>query len=145
MKTLTNTNAIDYMLADDNRALLHVVNCKSVMASGIALEIKNRIPEAYKEYLKANQKLGNISFGGRVVNLYAQDLYGIGRRQLNYGALSACFSYFKMLCENETFEIVIPYLMGCDRAGGDWEVVMELIEFGLSDFNVTICAIGDVK
>jgi hypothetical protein len=39
--------------------------------------------------------------------------------------------------------IGIPYKMGCDRGGGDWEIVFEIIKivFGNSPFEILICKI----
>lgn len=150
MKTLTGTNAVDYVLANKNRVLLHICNTQGVMGSGIALEIKNRIPSAYAAYKDCESVvglyLGGISCSGKVANLHAQRNYGRGTRHLNYGALVSCFrSFIERYDYHYGEEVVIPHLMGCDRAGGDWEIVMELIEFILCDFNVTICAIGEMK
>lgn len=151
MKLIENCNAIDYVLEEKDRTLLHVVNDKKVMGSGIALEIKNRIPSAYTNYLEEDNHFGCITFsdGCKVINLGAQKGYGRNKRHLNYGALSHCigavwrYANVRALASNEHFtgkpvEIVVPYLMGCDRAGGDWEVVLEVLDFYFKG-NLTIC------
>ena len=141
---LENTDAISYVLDDDRRILLHVVNCQGVMGSGIALQVKNRLPDAHAHYMEAfargDLQLGTISgsASGSCANLAAQDTYGREKRQLNYGALSKCLSN---LGEAEPWvEVVVPYLMGCDRAGGDWEIVSEILEFHCGE--ITVCKFG---
>lgn len=139
---LDNTDAISYTLENKNRRLLHVVNCQGVMGSGIALQIKNRVPAAYYHYMHDHEndvlRLGTVSSGEIVVNLAAQNLYGREKRQLNYGALACGLSTISGI--SGEFEVVVPYLMGCDRAGGDWEIVSEMLEFYLGDF--TVCKFG---
>lgn len=137
-KYLENTDAITYMLEDGNRVLLHVVNCQGVMGSGIAAQIKERVPQAFdiyrKEYKRGALMLGDVIFRGGVASLIAQEQYGRGKRQLNYGALSTTLHHVMMW---DSTEFVVPYLMGCDRAGGDWEVVLEMLEWYLP--NLTVC------
>lgn len=140
---LDNTDAIEYTSRKPSlRRLLHVVNCQGVMGSGIALQIKNKVPTAYSDYMYGHNNgmlnLGTISSGGFVVNLAAQDLYGREKRQLNYGALAQCLS--QLVNASNQYEMVVPYLMGCDRAGGDWEVVSEMLGFYLGNF--TVCKFG---
>lgn len=148
-----NTNAVDYTLEAETRILLHVVNCQGVMGSGIAKEIRTRIPFAYQMYMKAYQnghlKLGSMSTGNGIYNLAAQDRYGTDKRHLNYGALGDCLNavrnemrYVTMFSDSE---IVIPYKMGCDRAGGDWNVVYEMIEYYFKDYEVVICSLCSME
>ena len=149
MKILNNTNAVDYTLSGSGRTLIHVCNNKGVMGSGIALEIKNKIPSAFTKY-KDSCKLGEISSSDcyNVINLVAQDSYASNRsnygktRYLNYGALSSCLSEINIfeLQDLDVTEIVIPYNMGAFRAGGDFEIVKELVDWHLGGiFNITIC------
>lgn len=148
-----NTNAVTYTLEVETRILLHVVNCQGTMGSGIAKEIKTRIPFTYQMYMKSYQDgllvLGSVSTGNGIYNLAAQDHYGTDKRHLNYGALADCLNtirkemrYIAMFSDAE---IVIPYKMGCDRAGGDWSVVYEMIEYYLKDCDVVICSLDSVE
>ena len=48
-------------------------------------------------------------------------------RQLSYVALvEAMLEASKYVPKGST--IAVPYLMGCDRAGGDWSTVLNLME-----------------
>jgi hypothetical protein len=71
-----------------------------------------------------------------VVNMVAQNGYGQGVRHLNYGALATCLQKVSHL--NKTLRIGLPYKMGAERAGGDWDVVLELVAFILKDFDITV-------
>ena len=149
--TFKKGNVVSALIDGEIDCLLHVCNNKGVMGSGIALEIKNRIPDAYEQYKCSKHPLGTISIGvhefgdemfthyrGKVFNMVAQDGYGKGVRHLNYGALAHCL---KGVAEHRSYTddtIGIPYKMGADRAGGDWNIVLELVEYFLKDFNVTV-------
>lgn len=143
--TYKNGNAVSALIDGEIDVLLHVCNNKGVMGSGIALEIKNRIPDAYTKYLGFSE-LGEVSFGKTdssnvVANMVAQNGYGAGKRFLNYGALADCLNQVRKECGygwNGGLVIGLPFKMGADRAGGDWEIVLELIEYFLKDFNVVI-------
>ena len=130
--TLVNTDAISYMQENENSMLLHIVNCQGVMGSGIAAQIKERIPEAFDVYKESYDEgkllLGSVNGHMGILNLAAQDNYGRDKRHLNYGALAACLSLCFQNLDPAT-EIVAPYKMGCDRAGGDWGIVLEMLDF----------------
>lgn len=136
MSRIINGNLIDALLDGEVDYIAHVCNNKGVMGSGVALEIKNRIPDAYAIYKRSEESgkllLGNVSVSSHVFNLVAQDGYGEGRRHLNYGALTKCVQTLsKHLPMKKT--IGFPYKVGSDRAGGDWEIVKEIIDFYLGD------------
>lgn len=136
-----NGNAVTELLKLENATLIHVTNAQATMGSGIALEIKNRVADAYDVYMQEAQFLGQTTMGfersNTVINMTAQEFYGSNRnhKYLNYGALASCLTQVS----EETFPgsvIILPYLMGCDRAGGDWAVVSEMVEFILGGFDV---------
>lgn len=134
----------------DVNVIGHVVNCQGVMGSGIAKSIRERYPLVYKEYLELNKGhksnpsdlLGEgqgvwLSYGTGVFNLHAQLDFGYSKRQLNYGAFAV--SLGEMVTELSKDDVVgFPYLMGCDRAGGDWDIVSEMIEHYLKNHDVKI-------
>ena len=76
----------------------------------------------------------------KILNLYTQLNYGYdGKCYTNYDALKEVLEYISTYYNNKI--IAIPYLMGCHRGGGDWNVVYKMIEevFGDSDCEVLIC------
>lgn len=141
-------NAVDALINGEVDVLLHCCNAKGVMGSGIALEIKNRIPHAYEVY-KKNHKLGNTTVGeyqrpdgthGYVMNMVAQERYSSAKaRYVHYGMLAKCLGYVEMISYCVTKKIGVPYKLASDRAGGDWHIVLELIEGILGDkFDITV-------
>lgn len=118
--------------------LLHVTNCQGVMGAGLAKQVKATFPDAFNVY-KRELRLGNISANSGVINMNAQLSYGTKTRQINYGALGECLARTKHhLSKQDNPAIGIPYLMGCGLAGGGWEIVLEMVEHYLADFNVIV-------
>jgi len=133
--------------------IAHCVNCQGVMGSGIALQIKNNYLEAYRRYMQAccvrdsDTLLGacqvvqlNESSPYKIVaNLFGQYDVGTHQRQLNYGAISDAFkSLERQVKFYYSKSIGFPYKIGCDRAGGDWGVVQEMIEYYFKNYEVKI-------
>jgi O-acetyl-ADP-ribose deacetylase (regulator of RNase III) len=112
----------------------HCVNCQGCFGSGIARSIKERYPECFEVYIDdVGYKLGDsqcveIAENKFIFNLFGQEFYGRCKRQLNYGAMAAALNE---MSDNTSVDdkVGFPYKMGCDRAGGDWEVVLEMIEY----------------
>lgn len=155
MKMVTvKGDAITYALQHSG-VFLHVCNAQGVMGSGIAKQVKERVSEAYDIYIKS-YKLGGLTLGSYTVvdvftergkapayffNIVAQDEYGRHKRQLNYGALADCLTRVQSRClfVPEKQPIVVPYLIGCDRAGGDWTIVTEMLEYFFKDREIIAC------
>lgn len=145
-------DAVEALLNNQISLLLHVTNDQGVMGAGIAAQIKYLIPEAFSVY-KQNHTLGQTSFSknpdqlGIVANLTAQSFYGPSHknnhRYLNYGALSVCLQQVLLFLnsmnnihnqnrsssETKTIKVGLPKKMGAFRAGGDWDIVLEMVEF----------------
>ena len=134
--------------------ICHQVNCQGVMGSGIAKQVREKYPEVFAYYKKvcdewttkfgSNSLLGGIQVlpitSGWIINLFAQDKFGYdGKCYTDYDSLRRCLEKAKDEFPNKT--IAIPYLMGCHRGGGDWNVVYKMIEevFVDSDCDVLIC------
>jgi O-acetyl-ADP-ribose deacetylase (regulator of RNase III) len=131
------------------------VNCMGVMGSGVALAIKNKWPKVYDRYVKLHEiykeqqwrllgsfqkiRLDDNLF---IINLFGQYDFGYdGQRRTEYGSLAESLNklsteLYQMLREND--DIYIPYKMGCDRGGGDWNIVYDMIKTLLDNDNRTI-------
>lgn len=131
--------------------ICHQVNCQGVMGSGVAKQVREKFPDVYEEYkttcnecepyqlLGSSQfvKVNNIFY---IANLFAQEEYGYdGKCYTNYDSLKNCLYAVRDYTTHSV--IAIPYLMGCHRGGGDWNIVYKMIEevFGDSDCEVLIC------
>lgn len=125
--------------------IMHVCNDQGVMGSGIAKQIRDNIPVAFDAYRSSGYKLGTHSIAGGVINLVAQHNYRKSTmeeytRYLNYGYLAASVdSAFKEIAQYSHNVVVgMPYLMGADRAGGDFEIVMEIVTALAGKYGMTI-------
>jgi hypothetical protein len=116
------------------------------MGTGIARQIKLTYPKTYEAYLQSHN-LGDVSYDAddMVMNLTAQEYIGTHKRQVHYGHLSWCLfkvkGYLNLMQRSlgaDTFTVIIPYKMASDLAGGDWEVVSELCEVILKEFNIEV-------
>lgn len=133
--------------------IAHGCNCKTVMGSGIAKQIKGQFPIAYRSDASYSpddpyKRLGNFSYctvmGNNskiwftIFNLYTQLNPG---KDLNYAALELSLwklnAYLKINYPSDAAKVGLPKI-GCGIAGGDWEVVSKIIERTLTDCEVTI-------
>lgn len=127
-------NVIDALFNKEVDYLIHCCNCQSTMGSGIAKEIRERVPEAFEAYINSHQKLGRFSQAAGVINLYAQEYYGTygpfyvaNGRQLSYLALMEALKGIRSEFGPDKV-YGLPYRFGSDRAGGDWTVVKTIVE-----------------
>ena len=142
MMEIINGDLITAFKNGEINVLAHCCNRQNTFGSGIAKSIKERLPEVYKadtEWFKGSQ-ITNVIMAfignGKVYNLYGQEFYGYGK-QVNYGRLSqALYEMGKSLRIDDI--IGIPYHMASDRAGGNWKVVLELVEWYLRNYEVRI-------
>ena len=131
--------------------ICHQVNCQGVMGSGIAKQVRERYPhvyETYKELCGQDEPKNLLGIAQPVqandktiiVNIFAQENFGYdGKCYTDYDALRKGFETVRDNNKDDT--IAIPYLMGCHRGGGDWNIVYKMIEeiFSDSDCEVLIC------
>lgn len=136
--------------------ICHQVNCKGVMGSGIARQIRERWPWVYASYraycdrhkYTDDSPLGNIwgvkiDHANRnpqwVVNMFAQEDFGHdGSRYTSYDAFTKCLEAMRnRLPKDKT--IGFPKGIGCGLGGGNWKAIYALIEDILcDDFEVFI-------
>lgn len=114
--------------------IVHQVNCKAKMGSGLALQIRNKYPEVYDRYIKDPPFLGTVQIVYvtdelAVVNLAGQYDYGRDKQHTDYVAVErAMLQLSRMhIGENDT-NIYIPFNMGCGLGGGDWKIYSAIIE-----------------
>ena len=142
--------------------IAHCCNIYNTMGAGVALAIANAFPEA-KEIDGATHsgdaaKLGTYTktynIGGlpgnatpTVYNLYGQAGYGGRARQVQYGylfkALVAMAKDIRAANKIRVYQgmkpekIGIPKL-GCGLAGGNWEIVEEILNNVCGDLDITV-------
>lgn len=142
-------NAVDALLNREIDYLVHSTNAQGKFASGIAEEIRKRIPEAYEAYMKQYNMwkftgkksipLGDLSSSKGVINLCGQEFYGRGgKRYTNYGAIASglcdLFGYLQDIDTQQPRNTIIGLpLIGCGLGGAEEEIIMEIIEHCLGD------------
>lgn len=147
----------DLLEQKDINIILQICNSKCTFGAGLALAIKNKYPEVYEADIQAHKEyrntLGEFSYaatkdGKLIYNLYAMKGLGTNERQLDYEAFYSLLEITRRsadLHDNETenLTIGIPYKIGCDLAGGDWEICKSMINsiFGNSNIKVIICVL----
>lgn len=149
-------NLVDAILNGEVVAIGHQANCFNTMNSGVAKEIKARLPAAWEaDQLTVkgdHDKLGTISVGqlrnevtreptGVVYNLYGQYNYGYDAKgYTNYAALSSALTHMRddLLTGKDLWDVGFPKI-GAGLGGGDWSIIVDIINQVFDDrFNVTI-------
>lgn len=143
------------LFESDASVFCHQVNCLGVMGSGVAKSVREIFPDVYEQYReiciknKFNILLGNtaiIQTGNKyIANMFAQERFGYdGIRYTSYDAFYNCLVRIKEFCEkNDINKIALPYKIGSDRGGADWNVIYSMIEsvFAKTNIIVEICRI----
>lgn len=121
-------------------------NCFSKMGAGLAKQVKRKYPQVYEADVSfphsPKERLGKASFAPResgfMFNLYGQYRWGRNQRQTNYKALG--YAMIDMLRKIEELEnthpylkktngaIGLPYGLGSELAGGDWNKILLIIK-----------------
>ncbi|KIN27490.1 macro domain-containing protein [Bacillus subtilis] len=138
--------------------IVQQVNCKGVMGAGLAKAILNKYPNVKKEYqsfrnFNLNKGLTDKDLLGLVNYVRVSDVKVIANifGQVNIkknrfdntvytktDALTRGLKEVKELSKQLNNSVAIPYGIGCGLAGGDWNIISELIESIFSDYKVTI-------
>lgn len=123
--------------------ICHQVNCMGKMGAGIALKIRQKWDVVYQDYMHANRAhklvLGAVILSTiiperlYVASLCGQLHYGRGRQYTRYPAVRHCLATLNGIATSLELPVYIPKNMGCALAGGDWNVVYNIIEETLSN------------
>lgn len=141
-------------------AIIHQANCMHTMGSGIARFVREQFPEAYQADLRTRKgdptKLGTFSFAqvknpaypnvSAIINLYGQFDFSAEARHTRYDSLYDGFllirEKMRLKAKGELRVLSVPFRLGCNRGGGDWRIVLAIIESVFADekdFKVLIC------
>jgi len=129
------------------KLIMHGCNAQGVMGSGIALQIKEQYPVAYltyrNHYLEHGLRLGDVIVAPThdkriILNAITQEYYGRDKNitYVDYAAIRICMSYVKVMFMLDK-DIAMPKI-GCGLANGDWNIVEEIINEQLEEFNVEV-------
>ena len=125
-------------------------NCFNTQNSGIAKSIRDIWSEVYEVDCQTKKgdynKLGTVSIYHTktrfdkpldIINCYTQYNYGreVGKIYVNYDAVAMCMDKINYFYSGK--RLGLP-LIGCGLAGGDWNIVKDIIKSRLTDVDVTI-------
>jgi O-acetyl-ADP-ribose deacetylase (regulator of RNase III) len=118
--------------------IIHGCNAKGVMASGVALAVKNKYPKAYQAYKDFESKHElrtasisqvRISNGLHVANMITQETYGRDPK-VQYVSYGAVHLGFERLHQHYPLATVFHFpKIGAGLGNGDWDAIADLIEF----------------
>lgn len=128
--------------------IAHQVNCQKRMNSGVAKAIREKYPIVFERYEETNPKLGMVDFiceGEKtgehyIANMYAQDRYGYdGKQYTDYEAFRECCQTIVKLCRIiKSNTVAMPYKIGSDRGGADWDKIMDILLEVFTDVDLTL-------
>lgn len=137
------------LLKADADVIIHQVNCQGRMGSGVARQIRKKYPNVFSEYRKICREtkdkeslLGqvlcvNTPDGKVIANMFAQLNYGYdGGLYTDYTAFYKCLESINAKFEGK--KVALPYKIGCDRGGADWNIVSHMIEGRLNKCDVAL-------
>jgi len=130
--------------------IVHQVNCQNVMRSGVAIAISNKYPSVKKLFhdkslwTPPERLLGYTQFikvGHRLVvcNLFGQLEYGYdGVLYTSYEHVYLGLLKVRNYARTYKLDVNLPYNMGCDRGGAEWDVIYTYIRTIFNDVDVNI-------
>lgn len=139
-------------IGEGNKFVAHCVNSVGIMGSGVAralFEKWYKVRSDYLEWAKEEDfKLGNIQFvkvekNIVVVNMVGQEGVGFDKREnppIRYEAMRSCLQKLAEKALQYHASVNLPYKIGCDLAGGSWDIVEPMIieELCAKDIEVII-------
>ena len=141
------------LLAVPDGMICQQVNCKGVMGAGLAKAIRAKWPAVYTQYHQAYEQ-GRLILGEViwvpvisdkqqilwVANICGQYNYGHKGLYTTYPALQAGFRHvaanlyaWRKETGKEDLQAYVPWRIGCNLAGGDWDIVQHILEEILPD------------
>lgn len=132
-------------------SIIHQVNCRGVMGSGVAKEIKRRYPETFLKYKNVcmdnhERLLGEVLLTKEsdkfIFNAFGQNFYGVDRVYTDYNAVKSCLYKVRQKCEELNIKsVACPYLIGCGLGGGNEKLIMGIISevFTSSNIEFILC------
>ena len=137
----------DLMKAKED-IIAHQSNCKAVIDSDITSQLNEKYTNFYKYYSKFCEEdcLGHcqlikvIDNGNNkyIANLFVQNDYGENKRYTEYDELRNALIELKEFAKLKNLSIALPYKIGCERSGGDWDVVYAILETIFLDYDVIL-------
>lgn len=152
--SLENTDLLKWLVIQEtSTGIIHQCNAHHTMGAGIARQIAEKFPEAYKADKRSvygdPNKLGMFTYtetdfypGKFIYNLYSQFAFGLGR-QTQYDAMVNGMEKIKIHAISKGMKkLGIPFNIGCSLGGGDWRIVKGIVDASFEnndDIDLYIC------
>lgn len=135
------TTKIGNILNAEENIICHQVNAQGVAGAGLAAQIKRVYPNFLHVYQDMCQSFtfqqmkvnGLVAWyttlsGQMIASIFGQEFYGYGMQYTDYVALGNGLNAVRETAEmKDLLSVAIPYGIGCGLAGGDWNVVQNII------------------
>ena len=125
----------------------HQVNCLGFMGTGLARQVKRKHMYVFGQYIKliseentiygtSKELLGlnqyvQVDNKKYIVNMFGQyDINEHGEREVktDLSALRKCLKELRERAEKYSLSVALPYKLGSDRGGAEWNDVLKIIE-----------------
>lgn len=135
--------------------IVHQVNCRGVMGSGVAKAIKTKWPFVYQQYMMICSQVSPQDLLGKaqpvvispnkndfpkfIVNLFGQLNYG--RQNIQYTDIRALEDGLQLVydfAKQYNYSVAMPYKIGCGLGGADWDKVYRMILTKFKDVEVEL-------
>lgn len=137
----------------------HQTNGRGVMGAGLAADVRRRYPAVYDAYVRycyghdpksllgtnllvcEDGRPGAFYDGNGVViaNLFGQAYTSRTHKMTDEDAVLAALTRLAAYARSRNLNVALPYKMGCNLGGGDWNVIEALIAQAFHDYPVVIC------
>lgn len=131
--------------------IAHSCNCQSKMGSGVAWQIRNKFPRVYNEYRNLCNGINNkedllghcqiirVNDDKYVANLFGQLNYGYdGELYTDVPKLKEALIKLEIRAKHNKKSVAMPYKIGSDRGGADWDEVYAILEKVFIDYPLTL-------
>ena len=145
-------------VGDGRKIIGHCCNDLGRMGAGVAKALLDKWPRVRSEYVKwhrQNNHLGHPFALGKVQFVFVEEdivvaniigQHGLRIKMVDgkttvpvrYDALKQGCAYIREACKYYGATAHFPYLMGCDLAGGDWNLVEMILKEQLIDQDVEV-------
>lgn len=137
------------LMLSNEKIIGHQVNCKGVMGRGVALDLKQthfKVFQQYKDYCLSNEcgtiLLGQTQFiedGDKIfANLFGQYTYGTKCKQTLPESFEKALINLYNYAKTNNYSVSIPYKIGCNLGGGDWEEIENIIIKVFHDYPIVL-------
>lgn len=145
--TYVKGNAV-YPQGEGNKIIAHVCNNIGAWGAGFVLAISKRWSEPEREYRSMSsteRKLGNVQFVPVETDIVVANMIGqenikandYGVPPVRYSAIKICLERVLSLAKSMNASIHMPRI-GCGLAGGQWEIMEQVIIAASKNFDVKI-------